>query len=138
MNFDEQIHDLLATNNKSNDLLALQLLQGQFEGDWTATFLYLFDYYWKEQSFELTLVLGPIELSYRLTYTDDGGLMEVIWVDIDLEFRMRNSNTVIGNKILASDDMSIEEDSKYLDDYKELIRTHFEQQIPIILEQLNY
>ncbi|MCP4440518.1 MAG: hypothetical protein GY810_16355 [Aureispira sp.] len=143
MQFEQEIQDLLKSNRPGNNIILLELTQSQWKWSIDKALLYLFDYHWKEKLFALKLEIGPIELSYRLEYTDDGGLTELMWYDIDLELRMFNLNTIIATELLTSNkaweyEVSKLNKYKYLNNYGDFIRIHFEQQIPIILEQLNY
>ncbi|MCP4440519.1 MAG: hypothetical protein GY810_16360 [Aureispira sp.] len=128
------MHELLLSDSPENSLLAIQLMQGTLGYSKTEAIQYVFDYHWKEDIDKLKFNIGAVTVIYWIGVVHKEGLGMGWEGDLILDYKAEGA--IYGQEELIRQDGFADEDY-YLSDYEELIRTHFGQQIPILLKALN-
>ncbi|MCP4440520.1 MAG: hypothetical protein GY810_16365 [Aureispira sp.] len=130
----QKINALLDAQGPANQLLAIQLMQGQWGWSLEQALIYAFECYWKRSKEELVLDLGTTKVSYILEIKDDHNL-PMGW-DVDLYFELEHQKKTVHKEVVVWDNIEFEED-RVLNDYKSKVEAHFKEYLPLIVKYMS-
>lgn len=130
MQDEAKIQALLATNTPENQILAVQLIQSQWHWLLEEALVYVVDFYCLKNETEIILYLENTVVTYLLEIVDDYHF--IMGAEVLLTFKLEQEQKIIRQNTLVNKKIALEE-NKFLSDYQDEIKAHFEEELPQLL-----
>lgn len=126
MQDESKIQALLATNAPENQILAVQLIQSQWNWLLEEALVYGIDFYCKTNETELKICLGDVEIEYLLEIVDDYHF--IMRSEVLLTFKLKRQGQILRQETVVNEKIEPTE-NRFLKHYMAPIKASFEKEL---------
>lgn len=133
MENNQKITALLSSEGTTNQLLALQLMQSQWNWTLEESCVFALNYYCNSNSEKLSIAIENITVHYFLDFVHDYCANAIRW-GVELKVKIESSEKIIIQELLCTKNCQ-DDDNPLLKDYTVEITNHFEDNFYKIMSQ---